>query len=315
MKRRIKQVVGLVSVGILVTAVATWPSALAFVIENQLRAVRSKGAQLTWTGLKTGWNSVSFETVSTTLQGPTVRTGNRNLPTLTLPLPLDIESPKIILIPSSLITFSPKLAFKTDLYGGTLSGEASLFHNNPAIKATLESLLIDHHPILGGTGIRGGVLHAQTDALSLSPASRLPQGTVHVQLSELHPPQIPELKSFLGIESLGPIEVTGSATLAGDDVIAEKISVASPLTAITGDVTINRVTSDVPDIHGTFRIALSSEGISKFGPWLSLATNGAVENGSKSFRVKVSTEPCSDDRIGQPRIRIGLRCLDYKFIP
>ena len=90
MKRRIKQVVGLVSGCILVTAVATWPSALAFVIENQMRALRSKGAQLTWTGLKTGWNSVSFETVSTTLQGPTVRTGNRNLPTLTLPLPLDI---------------------------------------------------------------------------------------------------------------------------------------------------------------------------------------------------------------------------------
>lgn len=315
MKRLVKQVAGLVSVGVLVTAVAIWPSALAFVIEDQLRGLRSKGVPLTWTGLKTDWNSVSFETVSTVLQGPTVHTGNRNFPALTLPLPLDVESTKITLIPSSLIGLSPKLAFKTALYGGILSGEASPFQTTPAIKVTVDSLLIDQHPILGGTGIRGGVLHAQTHALSLSPSSRLPQGTIHVQLSELHPPQIPELKSFLGIESLGPIELKGSATLAGDDVIVEKISVESPLTAITGDITINRATSDIPDLHGTFRIALSSVGTSKFGPWLSLATNGVIENGSDSFRVEVSTKPCSKSEGVQPRVRIGRRCLDYKFTP
>jgi hypothetical protein len=315
MNRRIKKAIWIASIGIIVTAVAIWPSALAFVVEKQLRALRTHGTQLTWTGLHTRWNSISLETLSTSLPGPTVRTGNNNLPNMTIPLPLDMESPKVTLIPSSLLTLSPKLTFATTLYGGTLSGEVSKLRTTPFIKASLESLLLDHHPLVGGTGIRGGILHLKTESLSLPPAPLLPQGTIDFQLSALHPPQVPELKSFLGIESLGPVDLKGSAMLSGDDIVADKITITSPLTTAIGTLAIHRASSENPDLDGTFRIHLTSEGTRTFGPWLSLATSGQVENGSESFRVTVSTQPCAVVKPGQPRIPIGRKCLEYAVTP
>jgi hypothetical protein len=200
-------------------------------------------------------------------------------------------------------------------YGGKLSGDASNLKNSPTIRAHLDSLRIDQHPLLGSAGVRGGTLSFHTDGLSISPDNQLPQGSFAIEINQLDPPEIPNLKSILKVDTVGPLDLKGQGTCSSNTIRVDRAELTSPFATITGSATVNSATSPNPDIRGDFRITLTDRGSQTFGPWLSLVTGGVIQSSAQSFQAQLSTRPCSAIRPGQPRLAVGTRCLDYAFRP
>ncbi len=315
MNRRIKKALILSLLGVVTIFCATWPSALTFIIQQRLRSVRAQGYPITWSGLKAGWYSVAFDGVSATLPGPAVSTGSALIPQISIPIPLEARSTSIRIVPSSLLLFSPTLRFESTLYGGKIAGEAGNLRSGPTLRATLDSLRVDEHPLLLAAGLRGGVLSAHTDALILPPGNKLPQGSVSIEVKQISSPDIPELRTLLKGDSLGPIDLRGKITSSEDSARFEGIEIKSPLASITGNATISGITSRAPDAKGSFRVTLTDRGFPTVGPWLPLISGGAVQSDMRAFSAQLSSRSCAGIPPGHPRVPLGARCLTLTYTP
>lgn len=313
MKRRLFQAFGIGGVAILGAAVLSWPTVLSYLAGNGLRTIRDQGVQLSWTGLESSWSGVSLESLNTTLPGPTIPEGTGIFSGGKIPIPLEVRKPSAHVIPGSLFSLNPKLVFSASLYGGSALGDASGLFGDPFIRGVLSNVQLDQHPLIAATGLQGAKLSARTDGMTVPRSGALPQGKVTFEITELAPPPAPMLRLLTKVDSVGPIDAGGHATISGDTVTLTELSISCPFLALRGESTIREASSRSPSLAGNFLVTLSRAGTDAFGNWLSAITDGAVPNNSDSFRLQVSTKTCSSIPSGKPRIAFGSQCLDLAF--
>jgi hypothetical protein len=191
------------------------------------------------------------------------------------------------------LSLTPKIRFKSEAYGGKLSGTALL--NNaglpPRIDISGNSIELGKHTQIAALGISGEL--NITDSWVDLGSSNQPQAEAHLTLKNGKKPMptqvdltpfgapftitVPPIQWF----NLG---VDGNAT--GDKIENLEFSLASSLGSINGTGTlflsprklINRISLNV-------KVALTEPGKREFGAMLSLASGGAVNSNNSEFTV------------------------------
>ncbi len=194
---------------------------------------------------------------------------------------------------TALLSWQPKIRFKSEAYGGKLGGTALL--NNaglpPKIEISGHSIDLGKHTQFAALGISGELNITDSWVDLGSPAQ--PQAEAHLTIKNGKKPMptqvdltpfgapftitVPPIQWFsLGIDG----------TASGDKIQDLEFSLASSLGSINGTGTlflsprklINRVSLKV-------KVALTEPGKREFGAMLSLASGGAINSKSSEFTI------------------------------
>lgn len=192
---------------------------------------------------------------------------------------------------AALLSWKPKVRFRSEAYEGKLAGVAFLNNGGtpPRIDVSGHSLELGKHPQIAALGI-SGELNVTDSWIDLG-AKNQPQAEAHLTIKNGKKP----MPTQLDLTPFGaPFTITvppiqwfnlgldGNAT--GDKIENLEFSLASSLGSINGTGTlylsprklIERVSLNV-------KVALTEPGKSEFGPMLALASGGAINSKSSEF--------------------------------
>lgn len=290
----------------IVTVVVSWPTILKFIVQGSLESAKSSGANLSWNGLTTGASSVALDSLTVWIPGPRVKG------TFAIPVSLELSRLSVALNVASLATLSPSVTYSTQLYGGSVSGEAQQVSGATRATATIENVEIGNHPQLASLGVHGGSTNGSFQEMILTPQGPA-GGTFSVKIRELTIPAIAEMALLLRTTSLGTIDLDAEGTISPTKVDVPSIRLSSMFGSVVGALTASDHLSRSPSLNGSFEVSLSDHGIATLGPWLPLIPGAGLDASTSSFIVSVSSTPCSAARGSGTAVRLPSGCLKLLF--
>lgn len=306
MRRTVRKVIILTLIALGVTLGACWPSFLRYAALRGLQQARSDGTNMTWNGLSAGFSSVGLDSFTIWIPGPRVKGS------FALPVSLEMQQLSLALRPGSLLTLSPKVAFSTNLYGGTLEGEGETQGRGAEVTATIRDIEIGKHPQLSAVGVRGGVVNGAVQGLHLIP-NGVDGGTFSLQLRQLEPPSIEALTTLLRTRDLGTVDFDAEGEISALAARFATLRLSSLFGSVLGELTITNHLTPQPSIKGSFEISLSEKGVSTIGPWLPLIPNAGLDATASAFAVSVTSVPCSAQHTGAAVMRLQFGCVKLGF--
>ena len=306
MKRTTRNTLLIVLVALAATAVVSWPSAVGFMARRGLEKARQNGANISWNGLTTGSSSVGLESLTIWIPGPKVKG------TLTIPISLEFQSLSVDLKLGSLLALSPTVTYETDLYGGTISGDAKRKGGATRFNANVENVEIGRHPQLSSLGIKGGATSGTFQEMGIIPEG-VNGGTFSLRVRELEFPAVEAVRTLLKTDTLGTIDLDAEGTVSPSAVDITSIRLSSLFGSVVGSLSASEHLSRSPSLKGSFEVSLSESGILTLGPWLPLIPGAELPPSTSTFAVTVASTPCSSSRATPTVVRTPSGCVKLGF--
>ncbi len=306
MKRRAGQILILSVVAVVATIVASWPSLLSFLVQEGLQAARRAGTNLSWNGLTTGISSVGFDSLSVWIPGPRVKG------TFTIPVSIELQRPSVTLNPSSLLSLSPSVTYTTQLYGGTLFGDAQRINGLVQVTGNVENVEIGKHPQLSSLGVRGGVSNGAFNGIEITQRG-VEGGEFFMRVRGLEPPTIQAAKTILRTDNFGTLDIDAEGAISPSKVDLANIRVSSIFGSVVGRLTVSEHLSPSPSYNGSWEVSLSETGGAAVGPWLQLLPNAGLDTTTTSFLITASSVSCATARSSGTILRLGGGCVKLIF--
>jgi hypothetical protein len=306
MTRKVRKVISFGMVALVAILVVAWPSIMRGLVERGLEQARSNGINLSWNGLATGHSSLGFESLTLWIPGPKVK-GN-----FAIPISVDLQRLSLALRPSSLISLAPAGTFSTQLYAGTLSGDASTDVQTALVNANVEGVQLGKHPQLASIGVQGGVTSGSFQGMRITPRG-VEGGTFSFRIRELAIPTAGAVRTLLQTENLGTVDIDAEGTVTPSMVNVTSIRLSSLFGSVVGSLSVTEHLSRMPSLKGSFQVSLSENGITTLGPWLPLIPNAGLDPATSAFEISLLSAPCSSGRASGTFVRLPSGCLDLRF--
>jgi hypothetical protein len=301
-----RNTVVIIIVALAATAVVSWPSVVRFIAQRGLEQARENGANISWNGLTTGPSSVGLESLTIWIPGPKVKG------TFSIPVSLELQSLSIDLKLGSLLALSPTVTYGTDLYGGTVSGDAKREGGATHLNANIERVEIGKHPQLSSIGVKGGATSGTLQEMSIIPEG-VNGGTFSLRVRELELPAVEAVRTLLKTDTLGTVDLDAEGTVSPSSIDITSIRLSSLFGSVVGSLSASGHLSRSPSLKGSFEVSLSESGISTLGPWLPLIPGAELLPSTSAFLVTVASTPCSSSRTTPTVVRTPSGCVKLGF--
>jgi hypothetical protein len=306
MRRTARKLILLGLVALVATLVVAWPSVMKLLAQRGLERARENGVNLSWNGLTTGHASLGIESLIVWIPGPKVKG------TFAIPVSLELQQLSLALRPSSLLTLTPSGTYATQIYGGTLSGDATTDIATAHINATIDGAQLGKHPQLASIGFQGGVTNGTLREVLLTPRG-VEGGAVSLQIREFAIPAVDAVRTLLRTDNIGTVDIDVEGTISPSMLDAKSIRLSSLFGSLVGSLSITDHLSRTPSVKGSFIVSLSENGTASLGPWLPLIPNAGFDSSASTFEVSAISSPCSSPRSSGAIVRLGSGCLKLTF--
>lgn len=306
MRRTARKFIFFGFVALVATLVVAWPSILRTLVQQGLERARGNGVNLSWNGITTGHSSVGIESLTLWIPGPKVKG------TFAIPVSLEMQQLSLALTPSSLLTLTPRSTYSTQLYGGTLSGDATTDATTALINATLEGVQLGKHPQLSSVGFQGGVTHGTLHDIRITPRG-VEAGAFSLQIREFAIPAIDAVRTLLRTDNVGTVDLDAEGTISPSILEVTSIRLSSLFGSMVGSLSVTDHLSRAPSVKGSFQVSLSETGTASLGPWLPLIPNAGLDASASTFEVVANSSPCSSPRTSGTIVRLPSGCVKLTF--
>lgn len=306
MKLTTRKALLLIIVALVAAAVICLPWMVRFIAHKGLEQARQNGANISWNGLTAGPSSVGLESLTVWIPGPKVKG------TLAIPISLELQKLSVDLNLGSLLALSPTVTYGTELYGGTISGDAKREGGATRINANVEDVEIGRHPQLSSLGVKGGATSGTLQEMSIIPEG-VNGGTFSLRVRELEIPAVEAVRTLLKTDTLGTVDLDAEGTASPSAVDVTSIRLSSLFGSVVGSFTASEHLTRSPALQGSFEVSLSERGIESIGPWLPLIPGADLPPSTSAFTVTVASTPCSSSRAIPTVIRTPAGCVKLGF--
>ncbi len=307
MKRRTRQLLTLGLLATVATVLVSWPAVLKFTIQEGLHLARGQGTNLSWNGLTTGMSTARLETLTIWIPGPRVKG------TFAIPISIELQQISLAFKLASILTLSPTATYSTQLYGGSISGEAKSGRGGPSFSAEARGLELGKHPQLASLGVKGGSTTGIFQDIRITQQG-IEGGNFSLRIRELAPPTLEAVRTLLRTNNLGTVDFDADGTISDSKVDVTSIRLSSIFGSVEGNLSASDHLSPAPKLKGAFDVSLSENGMATLGPWLQLIPNGGLDATTTAFTVTATSVPCSLSRSSGTVIRLSSGCLTLAFV-
>lgn len=289
-------------------ATLVWPQLLSYAAQYALKSAQSPSVKLSWTGAQGSREGVHFDSIDAVVS---VSTGSKGP---IKALPVRISASNVWIKPSlfSALLNQQAATFSADFLGGSVSGSLSGALGSPTISvawSNIEVAALARYPAIRALGISTGTLEGTATVSGIEPA-KPPRALFSATLRDFPVPR----NSFSSVLKLEPgdlVTVSVSGTSSPEVVSLQPLSVTGFFGKLLSTGTIGLSPREgVRDFDLSTTVELTPSGSQRFGQWLPLLTNNAVQAETSSFNLKSKTIPCPTG--GHPyTMQVGGRTLCF----
>ncbi|MEN9847246.1 MAG: hypothetical protein RIS36_2393 [Pseudomonadota bacterium] len=306
MKRSTREALPFIIVALMAAAFFFWPSIVRFIAHKGLEQARQSGANISWNGITSGPLSVGLESLTVWMRGPRVKGA------FAIPISLELQNLSVDLKLRSLLALSPTVTYRTELYGGTIRGDAKRVSGATRLNANLLDVEIGSHPQLLSLGIKGGATSGTLQEMTII-SEGVNGGTFSLKVRKLELPAVEAIRPLLKTDTLGTVDLDAEGTASPSAVTVKSIRLSSLLGSIVGSFTASEHLSHSPTLKGSFEVSLSERGIESLGPWLPLIPGAQLPPSTAAFTLTVASTPCSSSSAVSTVIRTSSGCVKLVF--
>jgi hypothetical protein len=252
MKRKARTF-SIVTLLLLIAIGASSPWIVKLLVQRGLEQVRASGTNISWNGLTTGPTSIALDSLTVWVPGPKVKG------VFTIPLSVELQQIAIALKLGSLLTLSPSITFTSNLYGGSLSGNAQNTGGTNQINGLMQDVQIGKHPQLSTVGVTGGTTTASFQDMHLT-AQGVEGGTFSFRVRELGIPAVEAARTLLRTENFGTVDLDAEGAVTPTTVDLSSIRLSSLFGSVVGTMSALDHLSRSPAVKGSFEVSLSEQG-------------------------------------------------------